>query len=105
MSLVDRIYLARDMARGLAWLHSAEPMIVHRDIVRINLFWKIYSSIISPPFLLIHLLLIYFIYSNFILLTDFAAALPAERNEFSCFQFYFVIYFYYLFFLNFIILF
>lgn len=33
LSLLTKLRLAKDAALGMAWLHGADPMIIHRDVV------------------------------------------------------------------------
>lgn len=39
LSLTDRIRMARDAARGMAWLHGSNPKIIHRDLKTSNLLF------------------------------------------------------------------
>lgn len=40
MSLFQRMCMARDAARGMQWLHSRDPAIIHRDLKLENMMYK-----------------------------------------------------------------
>jgi serine/threonine protein kinase len=39
LSLTDRMRMARDAARGMAWLHGSNPKIIHRDLKTSSMFF------------------------------------------------------------------
>ena len=61
-SYYRKMKMAKDAALGMNWLHSSNPVFIHRDLKLSNLLVCIYHSIINLIFILFIIFTILLVY-------------------------------------------